>query len=560
MNVPIYNRQVAEQAPGVATPHIDPITEGAFGANADEAKANLGKTVSSLGAGIAEYLIAKRNHNEEQTVNDRVTEFTKDATENLLYGKDGALILTGANAKGITPVYDQRVNELKSKYIKDLPPKSAELFNRIADTHANLWRDNVIKNEVDQTNIADEQSIASNVSVSAQTFGSAYGVKVVGEAQAKHDSDMNLLIGKARSEAVDLLKRKGISDPADIKLERQKVDGQFAIEAAKNNPLNADSILASNKFDLSAKDKAQLQGIQVDALQNVISQAALTYKPNADGTPNLANTIDFSTKAAKDKGFTPEQTDQVIKYAHSQVAVATAEIRQNREQNQSKFYNQAIQMFNSGKKQPDIVDALVKKANYDFSGYSATDKQDQIDYINKLFTSHIDAVGKALEYVSPEQKAALAEAKIIIAGKVGATKLKLSGDVEEQRMDAVYEGILNRKVAGSNMSRDEILGYTNDLFKNVEIPGRFWGTNEKPAYQYISEQERAYALSNADLEKVYGSNLVEQAKQALGGNPSPSAIQQAIERVMPKKAKEQEPMPINAKDTGTGRKIEQRAI
>ena len=195
-------------------------------------------------------------------------------------------------------------------------------------------------------------------------------------------------------------------------------------------------------------------------------------------------------------------------------------------------------MFNSGKKQTDIMDALVKKSNYDFTGYSATDKQKQQDYINELFQSADSARKKSLAFLSPEQKVGIEDAKQVILGKVGHSKITLAGDTQEQDAFDVYNKVLNKAVAGSNMTHDEIVGYANDLFKNTSytVPGRIWGTNtkEEPTGQMMAEKSTAFAESNADLEKQYGRNIVQQAREALGGNPYPAAINEAIQRLIRK--------------------------
>lgn len=490
MNVPIAQRTVGIEAQGSPNVSIKPITEGAFGANVArsnmdiaEAKGSVGKVIANVGQQLFDHMAAKRNQDQEQEVNDRVSQLNKDVDENLLYGKDGALTLSGVNTKGVTPVFDEQANALRTKYAKGLSASQTQFYDRLANTHMEVRRNAVIRHEVGETQKAEEQGIASRIENDANTYAIDGGDSY--QSQALHN--------KAISEAQDLHKRRG-DDESTTALGIQKVNDVFAKKALESHPEQAKTILAT--FNLSPEGKAYVQGKQVEVVQKDISVAALTYKPNSDGTPNLSSTLEYAE--SKIKGFTPDQQIQVKNFVKSQVSVKTAEIEQNREQNQKKFTNTALQMFNSGKGHDEIVDALVKKSNFDFTGYSATDKTNQTDYISRLFTDKNRAIGEATAYLNPEQKAALAEAKIMIAGIVGKTDIKLAGMEQKQPADDVYFNLLNQKVAGSNMTREQIMSYTNELSKDIKTPGRFWGSvwpNTEKAYKVTAEQSQASAIA-----------------------------------------------------------------
>ena len=505
MNVPVMGETTPIQVPGrfaPETPHITPIGEEAAGTNIGAAQAKLGGTISGVSAELGAHIVAKQNQDQEQAANDQVTAFAKDAQENVL--DKGVLALNGANAKGATVVYDKAVSDLENKYAEGLQPKTAELYHRIAQTHVNLWRNNVIQHELTQTAAADEQAVASNVVTSAQTYGQAYGVKISDpDAQSKHDADMNALLVKSRSETVDQLKRQGIIDPDSVRIALQRVDGKFATEAATANPDNAGNILHSGKMDLSDKDKDQLRGIQVDTLQNNITQAIASGSAkilNPDATPSLEKTLAFVDAQAKAQKFTPEQTAQAESQARSLISTKTAEINQNREQALRKFSDATLQAFNSGKGHDEMVNTFVKKDPSNFTGFPQTDTATKQAIVDKLFTDKQAAINDAMTHLNPGQKAAIAEAEIVVDGKVGTTNIKLAGMNKQQKAKDVYMNLIKQYVAGSNHTYKEIMQYTNDLSKDVGN-GHFWNSTV-PAYKAVEEQQQKEAIGNTPATPI----------------------------------------------------------
>lgn len=401
MNVPIVEQKVQIQSSGGVVPAIQPITEAAFGGGVARAHQGFGKVVEGLGADLGAHMAAKQKVEEEHQVHDKLTAFASDVNENVLWGKDGVFSLSGAATTGAIPVVDERINKAISEHSKGLNPNQAEMFVRNAETYREQWRTAAIKHVAEQGRIADEQGISSAIKTDSDTI-----------AVAPFSAQGKALREKALSLARDLSDRKG-ETPEAKELRLQMVDDSIAKATVALHPEHSGEILKT--LNLSAEGKAFVQGAQVDAAQKDIAVAALKYKPNADGTPNLANTLEYADKRTKD--FTPAQREQVTNYVHRQVGVLTSEINQQWEQNQKQFYNSAYKMFKEGKTSADIVDALVKKRNFNFTGYTATDKAKQEDFIGKLFTDPKGATDEAIKAAEKQMKTALDNIELMVNKK-----------------------------------------------------------------------------------------------------------------------------------------------
>ena len=456
MEVPIFNRQVGLETGGIST-KVQPISEASTGLAVDEANINLGKTVQGMGEKLGAYMMAKQKVQKEQEVNDRLTSLASDVQENLLNGKDGALVLQGANTKGITPVFDERVSKLVSKYAEGLDPEQTAMYHANAKAHHEVWRSAVIKHESEQGHIADEQGIASAIKTDSGTF-----------AMAPFTKESDALRVKALSLASDLSARKG--ETLETKtLRLQAVDDSIAQETIRVHPEMAGELLT--KLNLSPQGKALVQGAQVEAAQQDIANAAMTYKTNPDGTPSLTGALEYAKTKIKD--FTPEQQQKVISFVHSYVGVKTAEIEQGWEQNKKDFYDEAMKMYLSGANHDQITQQLVKGKSSSFSGMPATDYATKQDYIDKLFLSRQEAIDKRNEYLTQDQKVGLAKAELIIQGVAGGIKDTLAGMPEQQDMDKVFSQLVKEKA--STMTGTQIVEYAKELSKEVTTPATFWG-------------------------------------------------------------------------------------
>jgi len=555
MNVPIYQREVGISAQQTVTPQIEPITQAAFGENVSRAIQGIGAQISDTSEQIANHLLAKKERENEQSANDATANLNRDI-DNLMYGKDGYLSRQGINAKGITageivpptstgktgptiPKPDpnsfvSKSEELRQQYAKGLSGKALEFYDRLSKAHLEVRRNAVMKHEATQMRQAEEDGIAARITNDASTFAIDGGASK--ESQALYE--------KAKSEAADLSAQHG-EEPATAELRQKQVADQFLKSTTEANleykpdvvKKALDTLPASPEF--KAKIQAMYDGrmIQsgIEAIRDPQISASLL---NPDQTYNAEKVTQFASTFADSKGFSLEQKTQLLNGARSEASRINSAMAQQREQNQAQWYNNVIRDYNALTKQnpissPDaLMSKYVLKDRTDFTGYAAIDTAKKSDFINSLFSDANKARESALAYLSPAQKAALSEAEIMADGKLGKTQIQLAGMDEKQSAKDVYMNLIKQKVSGSNMTHDEIIGYANDLFKNVTVkPGWIWDTTQ-PAYQTATEKGQAYAISFAELEKVYGRDMVQKAQSVLGGGASPASVNEAIRRAL----------------------------
>ena len=127
MNVPIAQRTVQAEAPGVDTPRIAPITEKAFGADVGAAQAQFGNTLSNIAAKLGAAIVERQNFDKEQAVHDALQPVQQEMYERT-HGKDGFATLQGIQARGATEKFISEYQPAKEKFIQQFKdPRQAAL-------------------------------------------------------------------------------------------------------------------------------------------------------------------------------------------------------------------------------------------------------------------------------------------------------------------------------------------------------------------------------------------------------------------------------------------------
>ena len=557
MDVPKLNTTVGLETGGY-TPQIQPINRAAFGEAADAENAKTGQIIGNLGAELQAHINAKQKFDEEQASNDAANAAlnkTHDTHDQILEKTGGqaigayagtiktdnpAIQLTDTAKYGVPDVtlpgyhkeeldpnsFIAQSAKNKQEMLTTLKtPQQRDHASRLYDAGAEVLGRSVSQHEARETQVYQEQAMASNIT----TWAGIYAANPT--APGAQD-----FLNNAQSSVKDFSKLKK-EDDASAGLRLQQVDDTFAKKTIELHPEAAGQLLALN---LSTEGRAFVQGAQVNNLQNDITKAIASGSANVlnpDATPSLEKTLSFVDAQAKAQKFTPEQTTQAESQARSLISTKTAEINQNREQNQKKFSDSALQMFNSGKPHDVIVDALIKKNNFDFTGYSATDKTNQKEFIDKLFTDTESARRAALKYLTPEQQAALELGKKHIEGKVGVkATTKLTPDGEDVNLFKTLSDNLDRKVSGSGMTPAQIVDYADESTKTITIKTH-WFKKDEAVTSGIEQVQKDIAgpLLEGNLQR-YDPVTYRMAKQALGDNATPAAIVELATRFYKSKA------------------------
>ena len=564
MEVPSYNRSIGVEAPGSVAPTLQPMTPASSGANIGQAIAGVGNQVQSLGGELLGHMITKKNADMEQEVHDKFNPVAQsmhdDAIQRLstegyqakgiTHGDnlDPTALANAANTGGnVTAAIQAQDKSFQSSYVgtslkrkadfvsQFTDPRQARLANNLYDAADANYRNAVSEHEVKQMRVATEQGLAASTLTAAQAASIRPNTNPFDDPMVQANN----------SRTYDLT--NSMAGPDAAKLAVQKNNDFIALERVKNFPSEASSILANDKVDISPDAKAKIRGVQVDNLQNTITQQIVQGNKNIvnpDGTPNLQKTLDFVQSQADANKFLPEQTQRAEQMAREAISTKTAEISQNREQNQKSFYNTLAQMFNAGKNSDAIKDALLKKSHYDFTGMPASDKQTQEDAINEFFTNQQSAYNKSLNYLSPEQQSAVALAKQAMEAKVGKkASLKLMDDGQPVNLLQTLNDNLDRKVAGSSMTPQEIAAYADDSTKQVVTKPGFFSDDKQPGLFYEHQYGGVVETQKAMAAPVYLNQLqqydpqtYQAATKALGPNARPAEIMELAKRIYKNKA------------------------
>ena len=451
MNVPVFNKTVSIQDPGVATPHIAPITEAASGANVAEAQAGLGKTISAVGGALAEHLIAKNNIEKEQASNAVISAFAKEGGEKFIYGKNGVLNRFGVNAKGATEYADIELSKLQSKYLEGMDTESADHFKRKSTAIIDTWREASIKNEVHEGRIADEQSVNASIQTSAN----------VSAADGLNTPSSQALFNTALSEARDLSARQGMTKEA-IDLYQKKVAGAY-IETVIDANINKGDI--ARQALTFAKDKLApetYKALDIKISANEFTKAVIVGKSQGMGLNEVI------TKYADSPAFNrnDEETKAEL-YSIARKAYAVTDYH---------TYNSLADGIEAGTIKQEDIDR-----NFDAGAIIQSDAEALSTRLRNANTGEGD--GK----LSPAMKLS-----------VDGLKLKAAEIFKTKQEEDEFMFVVNKE-AHKNTTPEQLYKKGIDLMGMVEIPTAHWWNNDDfPGYKVELERERATDIVRAN--------------------------------------------------------------
>lgn len=156
--IPVYEKQLAPQAPGIQTPRLSAPPASAFSTSLNEAGARLGQVVAGIGDKLAAHAIEWKKREQEKVVIGMDTEFRKAMDAELFNseaGEDGRpkgiLSRRLGHAAGATMDFDGRYAKLREKFVsRDLSDFERESISQIMDRHYAATRDSVIRHEAVQ--------------------------------------------------------------------------------------------------------------------------------------------------------------------------------------------------------------------------------------------------------------------------------------------------------------------------------------------------------------------------------------------------------------------------
>ncbi len=478
MNVPISQRTIQTDAPGVVTPRIEPITDKAFGADIGAAKAQLGNTVVSGAAKLSAAIAERQNFDREQAVHDALQPIAKQMYD-YTHGVNGAAIRQGLQARGATSEADSifgndpsvkgsniRTEALK-KFSKD--PEASRLFSKLYDATWNNYREAILSNEARQIKVADEQGLSSAVATAAQSAAS----------NPKYTSPFDDPAFKTSSNRKYEF-NASVGGDEYAKLKQQEDNDTLFKETLKVDPAKAVKI---DPAKLSPEGQAILRGARLDYFTTQIQNGAANMV-HADGTSDLARQENYASEQAKKLGMSSEEIPHVMAAIRSSASAHDQQLKDSRDSVTRKFYNDAITQKQNGMSYEDASEML-KRGGY---SYDPKDLEDKQKWLLGLYTKDTSIYSQMMDHWTKEQKVAYEQIK---DSQELADKYPLPKD-QQRYMDNFLQQMLEQHLSSPNDMRQ--------LFKNdmESIP-----TGGKWLYFFNDEAQKSDVVM--DLQK---SNMV----------------------------------------------------
>ena len=366
MEVPISKRSVQVEAPGVVTPRLAPLPEGAFGAEIGQAKSQMGNTIMSGAARLGDAIAKRKAFDEEQAVHDALQPVQQEMYQKT-QGKDGFATLQGAQARGATDKFMEEYKPAKEKFIQQFKdPRQASLASKQYDAIYNSHLSSVISNEGRQTSIAEQEGLASSAKTAAQA--AAVNPRML----PSDDPIWKAALGRTKEYYEQTY------GPERAALEVQKFNDMAATERVKVHPEDAEKMM---KMDLSPEGRAVVRGVQLDQMvkKDFLSLGKEFKMP--DGSFNLDKVQD---KYKEDKDLNSDEAQRAFENFSSMETRATRVLSEDNKSNAIKFYDVASNPAT------DLDDA--KKAAMAFASKLRNGQLDHNDLRIKL--KFIDEINK----------------------------------------------------------------------------------------------------------------------------------------------------------------------
>jgi hypothetical protein len=312
-------------------------------------------------------------------------------------------------------------------------------------------------------------------------------------------------------------------DAQTAQLKKQEFMDAISTKAVTEGMLNdpVHGVDAAKKFmegqgkELSEDVK---QKIETKIQEQVVSNTAVKvwgkaqYSRNADGTVNLADALKIANSV---KGLDDDEKASVAKFVTANVEATNKAIKEDHSASERGFYDKLL--AGQSKRQP--LEYGIKLATQ--AGWDEKSRSEFQETAMKLYTGKVDNFHTWAPKQDEATQAALRIAESQIKAKVGRDKDMLNGLMTEFRQRA-----LGKKP-------EQIRQIPTDMFKGVEIPGKWWGTNTVPTWQLSVKGQAQYAEDKAKLDNYFGADNVEAARAHIvqqRGRPALSAIKDLLSK------------------------------
>lgn len=378
--VPEASNQVRARAANVETMKVANLSSGIIGNDVMEAGQRMTGAIGKAGSVFGEVMAIQQAQEKKKKVFSAGIG-AQTELDNALNSPDldenntpvGLMNRKLGQTKDLVKNYDQKVNEVKDKYMAELDDdEEREAFASSFATHAFATRDNVAKHQSTERN-ADLDN----------TRKSFMELRVGRAASVPNDEALLAEINGVYKDNSDALALKGL-DANSIALENQKLADKMIetniYSKLESSPDSAKATLEVLKDKVSPqfyqKTLKEIDGKRFENTRSDLYNSVFKSMKLSDGEPDVARinkAIDSST------AWTPPQKEQLRSYMSSRAM----EDLQNKNRQDKDIINQFSNEIIKGKQQGlTLDDALKSVGKY---GGDAVDMKDREDIARKLY-------------------------------------------------------------------------------------------------------------------------------------------------------------------------------
>ncbi len=529
MIVPTYNESVATEGPQQESLAIQPRTEASSGVNIAQAEGGIGKEAESLGAQVTRHLIYQQRMADQQKSYDISSQYARAGQQFLMGdGNDqpGILNLQGNDAAGALAKFQDWDAKQRQQLLNGLPADEQKNVSRLIDSHGTVFFDNVLRHQVKQTEVAQDNSRVSQIQSLQDT------------SALPNTTPAQMIDGIKKAQSIDLQRHPGEDDVTNT-ASAQKVAAGFVNTYLQANP----SMPPDQQQKMLDSVKGMLHPVDVEKLQKPIDGKWIDYRTNAiqahiandaggpngenrfknpDGTYNIATVegaaqqMTASLKPGQhgyQKGEEVYQAEQAKKFAVMQNGAL-----KDGWDNAAKGFLDSISTAKL--KNPNMLYQDAEKQA--ISQYAGSVRPGEIEKLRdsaaKTWLGDVDGPQMRLKLAlsNPDLKRGYEDAK----AQIDTT---YSGSAQKEQKKLAYQNL--DAIAPQFKSGKQVVDWQSDQLKNVKIPGVFGmllgGANVRKG----EEQDWARQSLGGDQQVEAAYNTLQSR---LGRAPSTAEMHEAI--------------------------------
>ncbi len=530
--VPEYNESVGTEGPQQGALAITPRGAESSGENVAQSAEGIGKESEAIGGQLTRHLVYLKRMEDQQKSFDIASSYARKG-QKFLAGdgtqeNPGLLNLKGTDAAGALGKFQEWDSKQRDVIRNDpnLTPDIQKNVARLMDSHGTVFFDNVLKHQVQQTLVAQDNSRVAQIQAIQDTLS------------LPNTSPEQMMEGIKKAQAIDLLRHPGEDEFVNNANAQKTAAGVMANYLQSNPAMPPDQqqkMLDSMKSLLHPADYEKLEkpidGKWIDYRTNAI-QAHIANDaggPNGenrfkepDGLYNLATVEKAAQQMTAglkpgEHGYKPGEELHQAQEAKKFAVMQNGALRDGWDEAAKGFLDsmQSQKQKNSGMLYQDAE----KNAISQFAGSVRPGELEKLrDSAAKTWIGDVDGPQMRLKLAmsNPDLKRGYEDAKAQIETTYSGTTQKEQKKLAIQNLDAIAPQLRSGK---------QIVDWQADQLSKVKVPGAFFGMNWLSSKVKGEEEDwQRQALGDqASVDAAHNS-----LQNRLGRAPSTAELHEAI--------------------------------